>query len=39
MSSENKNFIDNVLIKLFNEIIDHIYDKQNINYYLDMYNL
>ena len=39
MTSENKNFIDNVLIKLFNEIIDHIYDKQNINYYLDMYNL
>ena len=39
MSSDNKNFIDNILIKLFNEIIDHVYDKQNINYYLDMYNL
>jgi len=39
MTSENKNFIDNVLIKLFNEIIDHIYEKQNINYYLDLYNL
>lgn len=39
MTSENKNFIDNILIKLFNEIIDHVYDKQNINYYLYMYNM
>jgi hypothetical protein len=39
MTSENKNFIDNVLIKLFNEIIDHIYEKQNINYYLNLFNV
>ena len=39
LTTENKNFIDNILINFFNEVIDVIYEKQNINYYLDMYNL
>jgi hypothetical protein len=36
ITQENKNFIDNMVIKFLNEVIDHIYDRQNINYYLDM---
>jgi hypothetical protein len=39
LTEENKMFIDNILIKTLNEIIDIIYDKQTINYYLNMYKL
>ena len=39
LTEENKIFIDNILIKTLNEIIDIIYDKQTINYYLNMYKL
>jgi hypothetical protein len=39
MTQENKNFIDNMVIKFLNEVIDHIYDRQNINYYLDLFKL
>jgi len=39
LTTENKNFIENILISYFNEVIDTLYEKQNINYYLDMYKL
>jgi len=39
LTTENKNFIDTILINYLNEIIDNVYDKQITNYYLDMYKL
>jgi hypothetical protein len=39
LSHENRNFIDQIMIKFLNEVIDEIYDIQTINYYLDMYHL
>jgi len=39
LTDENKTCIDSILILYFNEVIENIYEKQEIKYYLDMYKL
>jgi len=39
LTIENKNTIDDIMITFFNKIIDITYERQYLNYYLDMYHL